>query len=151
MAFFQERNGATCSCRTVVSRDHWPRDESIRPRLVLAHAERGYFTHARGWFRTLGIEVVVARSAQETHTLTHLLDPCVVVMADRLPDESGFLTCAKIKTDHPDCKVILLGQEATSTNFRFAVFAGAELFMHPAHDWKHVVYEVLGLPPIEAS
>jgi CheY-like chemotaxis protein len=106
-----------------------------RERLLLAHAEREYRARVRWHFREGEIECVTAASADEAHRLTRALRPALIVLDSELPDESGYLACAKIKLDLPRAKVVLLGPGRVEhaepfdrqRARRFARFVGAEL------------------------
>jgi CheY-like chemotaxis protein len=116
----------------------------LQPRLVLGHTNEAYRSQASRYFRSLGLNLATAGSAQEIHQLTRVLDPAVVIVDAELPDESGYLTCVKIKQQFPQCKVIVLGCKATKAGERFAAFAGANAFVDRSEGLETLGQEVLG-------
>jgi ActR/RegA family two-component response regulator len=98
-------------------------------RVLLAHADNAYRAEVTRKLRTRGIEVTATSTAGVAHGLAHKRAPAVVVLDVNLRDESGPLTCAKMKISHPDCKVILVGPELTGEAVRMAAFVGADAFV----------------------
>ncbi|HEV3205144.1 MAG TPA: response regulator [Gemmataceae bacterium] len=96
-----------------------------RPRLVLAHANADYARSVNHYFRRLGWETHLTVTGQEARQLTRRLAPAAVVLGTELPDESGWLTCQKLRQELPEQRVILVMVEAASDDYRFAEFVGA--------------------------
>src|SRR5262245_31795749 len=98
---------------------------AFRPRLVLGHADADYTSPVSRHFRQLGWEVHVARTGDAVRRLVSTLDPMVVVLATELPDESGWLICAKLLHEQPERKIVLVSTRVTSEDHSFAEFVGA--------------------------
>ena len=79
-----------------------------RPVMILAYADSAHAAQCGRYFRRLGWEVHLVASAAETRRLLATLVPRVIVLDVELPDESGWLTCAKITHENPTRKVVLL-------------------------------------------
>lgn len=120
-----------------------------QPTVVLGHADRGYRSEAYHYFRRLGVIFVAAETAQEARQLARLLTASVVILDAELPDESGHLTCAKIKADNPECRIVLLGHGDAADGPEFAKFAGADAFVDRADGPEALTGYVLG-SPVEA-
>src|SRR6266480_4726177 len=82
-----------------------------RPRLLLAYADPAYASECGRCFRRLGWEVEMVASGAEARELAHEYRPDVVVLDAELLDESGWLTSAKISTDNPALRIILVASE----------------------------------------
>lgn len=85
-----------------------------RPRLLLAYSDSAYASSVARQLRRSGWEVHLASNAEETCRLVQSQDPSVVLLDVDLPDETGWLTCAKLTLDRPELHVWLLseGQES---------------------------------------
>lgn len=103
---------------------------TVRPAALLAHGDPRYLRSAASFARSMGIDLVVARSAKEARRLALLTEPQVVLLDAMLADESGYLACAKIKNQLPETRIILLAESRTSEVIRYAQFAGAEAVYH---------------------
>ena len=123
-----------------------PRPHLLRGphKLVLAHADDDYRRAALRYLRGLGLDLTAGRSAAEAHYLARRLDPAVVILGTTLPDESGYLACAKLKAQHPDCRVILVGRNATAEEARFARFVGAQSLVDPQDGLPELACHVFG-------
>jgi DNA-binding response OmpR family regulator len=98
----------------------------MRPKVLLAHHSHLFRTKVRKPFRRQGVDLTVTSSAQAAHLLVRSLDPDVTILDARLRDESGFLTCAKLRSAYPTGRVVIVGRRLTSEERRFARFCGAE-------------------------
>lgn len=83
-------------------------DFGNRPRLLLAYADGAFASQSGRYFRRLGWEVQMVASGVEARELAHEFHPDVVVLDESLLDESGWLTSAKISTENPDLRIILI-------------------------------------------
>ena len=83
----------------------------FRPLLVLAYVDSAHAAHCGRYFRRLGWEVRLVASAAEARRLVSICNPRAVVLDTELPDESGWLACAKITQESPECRVYLLAPE----------------------------------------
>jgi DNA-binding response OmpR family regulator len=93
------------------------------PRLVVG----GWAFAARlaAHLRDLGWDVHTATDAAEVRRLAHRKKPYAVLLPVEAMDESGYLTCAKLRQCLPRVKVVLVGRERTAEAERFAGFVGA--------------------------
>jgi DNA-binding response OmpR family regulator len=98
---------------------------NFRPRLVLAYADSVHAALSCRHLRRLGWEVHLASSGNEARRLVRLLAPQVVVLDTELREESGWLTCAKLKMEYPHQKVLLVAEDVTDEARAYADFVGA--------------------------
>ncbi len=87
-------------------RDNLLRQE--RPRLLLAYSDSAHASRCVRYFRRLGWEVHMVASGVEAQRLAGELMPQVIVLDVDLPDESGWLSAAKIRIAPPEQRVVLL-------------------------------------------
>ena len=100
-----------------------------RPRLVLGYVDSVRASQCARYFRRQGWEVQLIPSGVDARRLVLDSPPRVVILDTELPDESGWLTAAKILLDRPEQIVFLVGPERTEANERFASFVGAAGFL----------------------
>jgi DNA-binding response OmpR family regulator len=93
--------------------------------------------------REQGLELHAAGTAAEAHRLAHQFKPTVLVLDADLPGESGYLTCAKLKTQQPEARVILLGSRRPADARKFARFVGAETLLHPDEGFANLLDRIL--------
>src|SRR6266542_6801202 len=86
-----------------------------RPLLLLAYADAAYASECGRYFRRLGWEVLMVAGGAEARLLAAEYHPDVVVLDTELLDESGWLTSAKISTDNPDMRIILVTNDAAQS------------------------------------
>jgi len=82
-----------------------------RPLLLLAYVDSAHAVRCGRFFRRQGWDVRLVASAAEARRLLSTLSPRAVVLDTELPDESGWLACAKITQEDPSLSVILLAPE----------------------------------------
>src|ERR1041385_1216770 len=82
--------------------------ESGRPRLLLAYADAAYASECGRYFRRLGWEVEMVASGVEARELAHEYHPDVVALEVALLHESGWLTSAKISSENPELRIVLV-------------------------------------------
>src|SRR5437762_12593261 len=97
---------------------------SFRPRLVLAYADSAHAALSCRHLRRLGWEVHLANSGTDARRLARLLAPDVVVLDTDLGEESGWLTCAKLKMENPAQKVVLVTDQLNGEAQAYAKFVG---------------------------
>ncbi len=97
----------------------------FRPCLILAHADPAYAAQVVRAFRRHGWDVYPAQNGPEVRRLARMLEPQLVLLQADLPEESGWLTCDKLTSEWPDCKVVLVSAEPTPSRAAFASFVGA--------------------------
>jgi CheY-like chemotaxis protein len=83
----------------------------VRPRLLFAYSDSAHATRCVRYFRRQGWEVHMVASGCEAQRLAAELMPQVIVLDVDLPDESGWLSAAKIRLLPPDQRVVLLAAE----------------------------------------
>jgi CheY-like chemotaxis protein len=81
-----------------------------RPRLLLAYSDSAHASRTVRYFRRLGWEVHMVASGAEAQRLAGELMPQVVVLDVNLPDETGWLSAAKIRIAPPDQRIVLLAE-----------------------------------------
>jgi CheY-like chemotaxis protein len=95
-----------------------------RPCVVMALAEP--LPHVAQQFRRTGWDVYLAESGPQLRRLVRLLAADLVVVDAALPDESGWLTCAKLREEWPNGRIVVLG-EGDAREGRLAAFVGADV------------------------
>ena len=98
---------------------------TTRPRLVLAHADPLYAALVRQIFLRLRWNVHITASGVQAREMVGELSPAMVILDAELPDESGWLTCAKLLRAEPRLRVIVVGGP-TSDGPQLARFLGVE-------------------------
>jgi len=93
--------------------------------LVFGYGNSAWAATWGRWFRRHGWEVPLAATAEETYDLVHRLAPTAVILDVDLPDESGWLACAKLTLTHADRQVYLVGDRLTERKQALARFVGA--------------------------
>jgi DNA-binding response OmpR family regulator len=117
---------------------------SFRPRMVLAYADSIHAARSARHFRRLGWEVHLASSGPDARQLTSTLAPEVVVLDTQLPDESGWLTCAKMMLCCGVHKVVLVSPHPTDEEQRLAETVGAAGLVRRETGVPALVDEVMG-------
>ncbi len=98
-----------------------------RPRLLLAYADSAHASRTVRYFRRLGWEVHMVASGAEATRLADELAPQVAVVDADLPDESGWLTAAKMLLAQPARRVLILAGSGEETLADRARSLGADL------------------------
>jgi DNA-binding response OmpR family regulator len=96
-----------------------------RPRLLLGYADAAYASECGRHFRRIGWEVQLVASGKEARELARTNRPDVVVLDADLVDESGWLTSAKISTENPDLRILLVADEQTDLTQSRLLMVGA--------------------------
>jgi DNA-binding response OmpR family regulator len=96
-----------------------------RPCLVLAHTDAAFAADTLRRFRRLGWDVYQAQAGPEARRLARMLEPELVVLDADLEGESGWLTCAKLTTERPGGRVVLIADEECPRDQQMAIFVGA--------------------------
>src|ERR1041384_1597993 len=117
-------------------------DFTSRPRLLLAYSEPAYASECGRYFRRLGWEVQMVASGTEARLLASEFHPDVVVLDAELLDESGWLTSAKISTENPELRIILVtdGEDVQSR----LTMVGAEQAVHRVDGANALAHAILG-------
>jgi DNA-binding response OmpR family regulator len=116
---------------------------SGRPRLLLAYADAAYASECGRYFRRLGWEVEMVASGYEARELASEYRPNVVVLATELLDESGWLTSAKISTENPDLRIILVSERGDVSEERLHM-VGADQAVCRRDGAEALAHAVLG-------
>src|SRR6516165_5288286 len=117
-----------------------------RPRLLLAYADAAYASESGRYFRRLGWEVQMVASGTEARALAHAYRPLVVVLDAELLDESGWLTSAKISTENPDVRIILVADESSDQTQDRLRMVGASESVKRSHGAEALALAVFGKP-----
>jgi two-component system, OmpR family, response regulator len=120
-----------------------------RPRLLLAYADAAYASECGRYFRRLGWEVQMAASGADARILAAEFQPDVVVLDAELIDESGWLTSAKISTDNPELRIILV--TAGEVNSSRLAMVGAEHAVPRDAGAEGLAHIVLGSPTLSQA
>ena len=103
-----------------------------RPRMLLAYADSAFASRCVRIFRRLGWEVHMAAGASEVQRLVDHYAPEVVVLDVDLPEESGWLTSAKLTLSQAGPKVVLLaGDHSDRLGERAAAVGAAAVVTRP--------------------
>lgn len=115
-----------------------------RPELIVAHRDPGHAAWLGEVFRQRGWRVHPARSGREVRVLARsLVLPTVLLGTDPI-EESGWLTCAKLRHEQPQLRVFLVAPAVTPERRRFAAFLGAAGLLGRLDDPRAVVRAVCG-------
>jgi DNA-binding response OmpR family regulator len=115
-----------------------------RPLLVLAYADSFYAAMSCRHFRRLGWEVHLASGGCEARRLARTLRPAVVVLDTQLRDESGWLTCDKLRREIPGQRIVLVDPNPTDEDRRLGDFVGAASLVCRGGGVSALADEVLG-------
>lgn len=118
------------------------KSQKSRPQLVLAHANTDYARSVSHYYRQLGWEPHLVGCGRDARQLARRLAPAAVILGTELPDESGWLTCQKLRQENPDQRVLLVMAEASSDDYRFAEFVGASALIKEEDGVPALVDEV---------
>jgi DNA-binding response OmpR family regulator len=95
----------------------------------MAYADSLYAARMSRQFRRQGWEVHLVHSGVEARRLAHRLRPHLLLLDADLPDESGWLTCAKLRNDAVNFRVYIVGDEQRLDAEAFGRFVGAAGFI----------------------
>lgn len=115
-----------------------------RPRLLFAYADSAFAAAAARCFRRLGWEAHLVASAEEVQRLVEAYAPEVLVLDVELPDESGWLTSAKVALSHPRQRIILLAAERVDAEGERAAQVGATAIVARCDGVSALVQAVYG-------
>jgi DNA-binding response OmpR family regulator len=100
-------------------------EQTYRPRMVLGYADPAHASRTGRSFRRRGWEVHLVGTSSEARRLTALLAPDLVVLDTDLFEESGWLTCAKLRLEQPEQRIFLVSAEVGAEKERLCDFVGA--------------------------
>jgi DNA-binding response OmpR family regulator len=122
----------------------YPTEFGGRPRMLLAYADAAYASECGRHFRRLGWEVEMVGSGGEARDLVKEYRPDVVVLDALLLDESGWLTSAKISTENPGLRIILVADESDDSTRDRLRMVGARQSVYRRHGADALAHAVLG-------
>lgn len=125
-------------------------EKNLRPILVLAYADSAHAAQCGRHFRRMGWEVHLVASATEARRLLDHVQPRVIVLDTELPDESGWLLCAKVTQENPNRQVVLVAPERTPASAEQATRVGAVAIVTRSEPVDALVESVLGQALTEA-
>jgi DNA-binding response OmpR family regulator len=96
-----------------------------RPHVVIAHSDPAYALGAARAFRRYGWGVISAADGPEARRLAASPAARLVVLEADMPEESGWLSCAKLNAAGVRPPVVLVGDVPDAENDAFAEFVGA--------------------------
>jgi DNA-binding response OmpR family regulator len=111
--------------------------------LLLAYADAAYGSECGRYFRRLGWEVEMVASGYEARELAGEYHPNVVVLDVALLDESGWLTSAKISTENPDLRILLITERGETSDERLHM-VGADQAVCRRDGAEALAHAVLG-------
>jgi DNA-binding response OmpR family regulator len=115
-----------------------------RPDLILSHRDPRHAALLGEAFRLRGFHVHTARAGWEVRALAQdLVSPTILLGTEQL-EESGWLTCAKLRSEQPHLRVFLVAATVTPEWRRFAAFVGAAGLLGQQDDPRAVVRAVCG-------
>jgi ActR/RegA family two-component response regulator len=118
---------------------------SGRPRLILAHPNEEYKAIVRRSFRRRNWKIHTAHSAEQVRQLARVHAPELIVLATELGDESGWLTCEKLRDELPTARIVLVANDPSYPLERFAHFVGAAALVS-VHSAPAALLEVVEQP-----
>lgn len=124
--------------------DGWLIEEGFRPRLVFGYADSAFAVQTSRFFRRLGWEVHLANSAAQAHNLIQRLEPQVAIFDVEMPDETGWLACAKTLLANPDRRVFLVTDDVSKRTWAFADYIGAGKLIRRDQGIQSLAAEILG-------
>lgn len=111
-------------------------------RLIVGHTERGFVQRVCQHFQQLGWEVFPAHTPADVRRLAEEREPGIVILPTQFDEESGWLICAKLLREHPEHRVILVGQLSTPDLQRYTAFVGGSALLGMDSSLRSLVDEV---------
>jgi CheY-like chemotaxis protein len=93
--------------------------------LVVAHPDPDYVAAVSRTFRQLGWDVYPAQTGPAARRLAWNVRAELVVLDIDLPEETGWLTCAKLSEEQPGSCILLIASDLDRADPEFARFVGA--------------------------
>lgn len=101
-------------------------DFNPTPTVIIAHPDPWYRSAVAWYLRQHEWNVTATATAAAAREWARRTRPSLALLATELEDESGFLTCVKLRREHPDLRVYLVTNDGTPASSGFAEFVGAE-------------------------
>jgi DNA-binding response OmpR family regulator len=121
------------------------------PRIVLAYRDSVHAAATSRFLRRLGWEVHLTTDGSEARRLARTLAADLVVLDTDLPDESGWLTCAKLLFELPRQKVVLVTDRVSEQEASFAQLVGAAAIVARDESAQVLVASVLAEPAYQTA
>jgi DNA-binding response OmpR family regulator len=93
---------------------------------VVLGGEPGFAEKTAAYLRQIGWDVCTAATSEDLYAYAARKNPYAILLPVQNREESGYLTCAKLRLTRPKLKVVLVG-EPTECARNFAGFVGADL------------------------
>jgi|SRR5581483_10086628 len=123
----------------------WPeKNNRYRPRVVFAYVDSAHAALCGRLLRRQGWELHLATSGEQAHQLVHAIDPQVVVLDTNLPDESGWLTCSKIRLEDQERRIVLLAADRDAQTIKQQEFVGASGLVARSEGPEALLGEIMG-------
>jgi CheY-like chemotaxis protein len=116
----------------------------LRPRIVIALSDLSYAAKCASDFQQFGWEVFLVESGKEARHLARRLSPKAVVLGTQLGDESGWLTCEKLRSERPRQRIFLVAPKRKPDGQAFAHFVGAAALINQEEGVDALVEKVIG-------
>ena len=88
-------------------------NETHRPLMLLGYVDSAHAALCGRHFRRLGWEVHLVSSAAEAYRFLLTNSPRAIVLDTELPDETGWLACAKLRLEDTNSRLFLLAPQRT--------------------------------------
>jgi hypothetical protein len=111
-------------------------------RLIVGHVDDGFVSRVCRHFQEMGWEVHPAETADEVRRQAAVSPASVVILPTEFHEESGWLTCAKLVREHPQHRIILVGEYTTPTLQRYTNFVGGTALLGLDSSMRSLVDEV---------
>jgi DNA-binding response OmpR family regulator len=125
--------------------------EGLVRRIVFGHPNALLRAEVGSRFCHLGWETHTAATGPETRRLTQRWRPDLVILASAFADESGWLTCAKLRHEWPGQHIILLDADLTPANRRLARFSGAAQVISDRHGMPELIDAISSATGVTAA
>ena len=116
--------------------------EEKRPCLIVAHADPVYAAMTCRTFERLGWDVHQVESGPAVRRLARRVEPALIVLDTLLPNESGWLTCDKLRLEFPEVRVLLVAVDPSYHEANFAVFVGAAALVNRRDGMQALLNEI---------
>lgn len=105
------------------------RGSNTGPVVVIGLTDLAYAAALSHQLRARGWRAVIAETASAVHTLAERMRAAIVVLSVDRPEESGFLTCAKLREGKRKPRVVLVAEKVSEGRDAFAAYVGAADFV----------------------
>ncbi len=99
--------------------------KSVGKMVIIAHPDPEVRIHGATRLRECGWKVISVDSSSQLHARIVAWPNSLILLATDMQDESGWLTCNKIRKSKPHASVFLIHDEIDDTDQSLADFVGA--------------------------